>query len=200
MKRLTPVAFVVLLAALVALVHFQRVGAGSHAGAGPTTASASATALAGGSAKAADADAGPLFGLVDPLDSPAGRASLDDVNEDAGALLADGGTVPDIAGESPASVVFGVVLVQYAGAQGAPLGARTHEEALQLATELVELGRKDFKAAVERGDPGSTTNAGRMYRGVLEPAPAYVLFSLAKDEVSEPVDTPRGFWVVKRLD
>jgi hypothetical protein len=122
------------------------------------------------------------------------------VNEDAGAVLADGGAVPEIAGESPGSVVFGVVLVQYAGAQGAPPGARAHADAQKLASELAEVARKDFKAAVERGDPGSTTNAGRMYRGVLEPAPAYVLFSLQKDEVSDPVDTPRGFWVLKRIE
>ena len=41
-----------------------------------------------------------------------------------------------------------------------------------------------------------------MPRGMLEPAPEYVLFSLPKDGVSEPVDTPRGFHrqSVKRMD
>ena len=39
---------------------------------------------------------------------------------------------------------------------------------------------------------------GKISRGFLEPAPEFVLFSLAKDGVSDPVDTPRGFWIVKR--
>jgi hypothetical protein len=54
---------------------------------------------------------------------------------------------------------------------------------------------------VTRGDRGSTANAGRIPRGVLEPAPEYVLFTLPKGEVSPtPVDTPRGYWVVRRND
>jgi hypothetical protein len=39
-----------------------------------------------------------------------------------------------------------------------------------------------------------------MFRGILEPAPEYVLFMLEKDQVSDPVDTPRGLWIVKRLE
>ncbi len=35
---------------------------------------------------------------------------------------------------------------------------------------------------------------------MLEPAPEYVLFSLPKDGVSDPVDTPRGFWIVHRIE
>ena len=43
-------------------------------------------------------------------------------------------------------------------------------------------------------------NAGRMPRGMLEPAPEFVLFSLPKDGVSDPVDTPRGYWIVRRIE
>jgi hypothetical protein len=35
---------------------------------------------------------------------------------------------------------------------------------------------------------------------MLEPAPEFVLFSLPKDGVSAPVDTPRGFWIVHRIE
>jgi parvulin-like peptidyl-prolyl isomerase len=78
---------------------------------------------------------------------------------------------------------------------------RSKEAALELAKQLAELGKTDFKSAVGKGDkPGSMENAGRIPRGVLEPAPEYVLFSLAKGGVSEPVDTPRGYWIVQRVE
>jgi len=36
---------------------------------------------------------------------------------------------------------------------------------------------------------------------VLEPSVEYAVFRLKKGEVSDvPIDTPRGFWVVKRHD
>src|SRR5262249_19802517 len=100
----------------------------------------------------------------------------------------------------PKSVVFGAILVQYRGAQGAPPTARSHVEALALAKEIAVLAKQDFKAAVAKGDRGSMENAGRMPRNVLEPAPEYVLFSLPKGGVSDPVDPPRGFWIVQRIE
>ena len=57
----------------------------------------------------------------------------------------------------------------------------------------------DFSAAVAKGDHGSTTDAGRIPRGVIEPPIEYVLFMLEKGKVHpEPIDTPRGYWVVRR--
>ena len=97
-------------------------------------------------------------------------------------------------------MVFGVILLQYKGAQGAPPGARSREAALELARQIAPDAKADFKAALAKGDKGSLENAGRMPRGMLEPAPEYVLFSLPKDGVSEPVDTPRGFWIVRRIE
>jgi len=97
-------------------------------------------------------------------------------------------------------VVFGVILVAYRGAQGAPAGSRPREAALALAKELAVEAKADFKAAVAKGDKGSSENLGRMNRGILEPAPEYVLFSLPKGGVSDPVDTPRGYWVVTRIE
>ena len=71
----------------------------------------------------------------------------------------------------------------------------------KLKAYLTELAKTDFKAAVGKGDkPGSMDNAGRIPRGVLEAAPEYVLFSLPKGGVSEPVDTPRGYWIVQRIE
>lgn len=118
---------------------------------------------------------------------------------DAGAALPEesGQGLPEGA---PKSVTFGVVLVSYRGAQGAPQGTRSKEQALALAKELAELAKTDFKAAVAKGDEGSTTDAGRIPRGILEPAVEVALFSLDKNAVSDPIDTPRGFWIAQRIE
>jgi parvulin-like peptidyl-prolyl isomerase len=96
-----------------------------------------------------------------------------------------------------------VVLVTYNGAQGiqgAPAKGRSRAEALTLATRLAEDAKTDFKGAVQRGDSGSADDAGTVPRGVLEPAPEAALFSLPVGGVSGVVDTPRGLWIVKRLE
>ena len=69
-----------------------------------------------------------------------------------------------------------------------------------MARSVAEAARVDFKAQVARGDSGSMDDAGRIPRGVLEPAVEYALFTLTAGGVSEPVDTPRGYWIVKRIE
>lgn len=101
---------------------------------------------------------------------------------------------------SPKSVRFGVVLVQHRAAELAPDGARTKAEALGIARSLADVAKRDFKEAVARGDPGSTEDAGRVGRGILEPNVEYDLFTLPVGGVSDPIDTPRGFWIAKRID
>ena len=111
----------------------------------------------------------------------------------------DGRKVPELPASAPARVGFGAVVFAYRGAQGAPADARTKEEAKKKAAETIELAQKDFAAAVAKGDHGSTTDAGRLPRGVIEPPIEYVLFMLDKGKVHpEPIDTPRGYWVVRR--
>lgn len=111
----------------------------------------------------------------------------------------DGGKVPELPASAPAKVGFGAVIFAYQGAQGAPRDARTKEEARKKAIETIELAQKDFAAAVAKGDHGSTTDAGRLPRGVIEPPIEYYLFTLEKGKVHpDPIDTPRGFWVVRR--
>jgi PPIC-type peptidyl-prolyl cis-trans isomerase-like protein len=111
----------------------------------------------------------------------------------------DGGKVPELPASAPARIGFGAVIFTYRGAQGAPGDARSKEEAKKKATETIEVAQKDFAAAVAKGDRGSTTDAGRLPRGVIEPPIEYVLFTLEKGKVHpEPVDTPRGYWVVRR--
>ncbi len=111
----------------------------------------------------------------------------------------DGGKVPELPAGAPARVAFGAVVFAYQGAQGAPRDARTKEQAHKKAAETIELAQKDFAAAVAKGDHGSTTDAGRVPRGVIEPPIEYFLFGLEKGKVhTEPLDTPRGYWVVRR--
>jgi hypothetical protein len=111
----------------------------------------------------------------------------------------DGGKVPELPASAPARVGFGAVVFAYQGVQGAPKDVRTKEQAKKLARDTIELAQKDFAAAVARGDHGSTTDAGHVPRGVIEPPIEYFLFGLEKGKVyPDPIDTPRGYWVVRR--
>jgi hypothetical protein len=136
-------------------------------------------------------------GSEPPPVADAGKPSAD--VEPTFDTLPDGSPVPKLPDSAPKAVSFGIVLFQYAGAQGAPPGTRDKAEAQALARETVPLARNDFSEAVKRGDRGSTTDAGSVPRGVIEPGPEYLLFSLDPGEVSEkPIDTPRGYWIVQR--
>jgi hypothetical protein len=145
-------------------------------------------------------DAGEAADAGDPGEDPVGADPQLTGASDAGTRLLTGEAAPPLTGDAPKSIVFGVILVTYKGAQGAPANARSRDAALELAKQLAEGAKQDFKATVAKGDKGSMENAGRMPRGMLEPAPEFVLFSLPKDGVSDPVDTPRGFWIVRRIE
>jgi hypothetical protein len=131
---------------------------------------------------------------------------LRDLRLDAGAgvLLADGTTVPPLPVTAPRQVRFGVVLVSYAGAQPSVAGGRpavrSKGDAKNLADRLRVTAEQDFHAAVQQGDAGSADDVGRVKLGILELAPEYVLFTLPVGAVGMPVDTPRGYWIVKRLE
>lgn len=198
MQRWTALVFAALMAAFVVAVVLGRT----------TSKGPSVVVLDAGVGAAADAapavpsvvDAGEIADAGDAVDEPLAVDPQLALGSDAGARLLTGEPAPALAAEGPKSIVFGVILVTYKGAQGAPGNARSHDAALELARQLAEEAKQDFKATVAKGDKGSMENAGRMPRGMLEPAPEFVLFSLAKDGVSDPVDTPRGFWIVRRIE
>ena len=153
----------------------------------------------GDAGAAAEDNASPL--LVSDLVA-ADRARR--VDGGAGLAMPDGTPVPPLPFTAPREVRFGVVLVSYSGAQpsagaGRP-ASRSRDEAKALAAKLLATAQQDFHAAVQQGDAGSSDDVGRVRRGVLEPAPEYVLFTLSVDSVAGPVDTPRGYWIVKRLE
>jgi hypothetical protein len=142
-------------------------------------------------------DAGALFvGDLGDLAFPSARGD--------GGVLFDGTPIPPLPFNAPRQVRFGVVLVAYAGAQpsaaGGRLPTRSRPEARELATKLVQTAGQDFHAAVAQGDPGSSEDVGKVKMGILEPAPEYILFTLPVSAVGGPVETPRGYWIVKRLE
>lgn len=209
MQRWTAVVFVGLLAIAIAVV-LTRTGQPSAAAVPPapmTSGALSATATSPTQTAAGDAPAdaprGDRTGLaLAPLQGP-GVDSLPAPSEPArgdgaGQMLLNGQPAPQLAAGAPKGVTFGLVLVEYAGSEGVAPGTRSKEEALALAKKLAAQAQTDFKGAVAQGDKGSAEDFGAMPRGILEPAPEYVLFSLKPGEVSEPVDSPRGYYVFKR--
>lgn len=112
----------------------------------------------------------------------------------------DGRPVPPLPEGSPKSVKLGVVIMTFAGAQGALPTARAKKDALELATKLASDAKTDFHAAVIRGDSGSSDDIGRIPRGILEPAVEYMVFTMPVGTVSDPIETPRGYWIAKRTD
>jgi len=145
-----------------------------------------------------------------PSAAPSGSAAPEASGADSGSgrdgvvtegfeTFPDGGKVPELPASAPARVGFGAVIFTYQGSQGVSRDARSKDDARKKAAESIELAQKDFAAAVAKGDHGSTTDAGRVPRGVLEPPIEYYLFSLEKGKVHpEPIDTPRGYWVLRR--
>jgi hypothetical protein len=138
-------------------------------------------------------------GMLDDLEPYTGP----DTRRDGGGIgnrMPDGTAVPPLPSTAPKSLEFGVVLVGYSGAEGPLPNTRSRKDAFELATKLAGDARTDFHGAVRRGDDGSSDNVGRIQRGILELAVEYFLFTLPVGGVSDPIDTPRGYWIVKRLD
>ncbi|WP_437725393.1 peptidyl-prolyl cis-trans isomerase [Sorangium sp. So ce861] len=200
MQRSTAVIYTLFFAGALAFV-IANGGPKGRGGATAPAADAGADADADAGSPAAtaagDGDAGADAG-AEGLAQESGPELT--ARSDAGITLLSGEAPPALPAEAPKKVRFGVVLVQYRGAQGAPQSARSKDAALTLARELAEVAKTDFKAAVDKGDKGSTDDLGYLPRGVLEPAPEYELFSLPKGGVSGPVDTPRGFWIARRIE
>src|SRR4051812_26793006 len=97
-------------------------------------------------------DGGEVADAGDAVEDPiAGDPTLTG-GSDAGTRLLTGEPAPALAAEAPKSIVFGVILVTYKGAQGAPTNARSRDAALELAKQLATDAKQDFKATVAKGD------------------------------------------------
>ncbi len=145
----------------------------------------------------------PRDGAADtsPEEASAPEAGSGSEPADAGlALVPDLPTIGLALDSGARSVRVGVVLVQFAGAQGAGPTARPRAAALEQALRLAQEAKADFHQAVTHGDPGSADDIGRIGRGILEPAVEVVVFNIPSGTTSEPIETPRGYWIVKRLE
>jgi hypothetical protein len=186
MPRWTTVAIGLLFAAVIGIAIFKgRTPAEKHRPVA-TAAGVKKVTLAASAAEAAAVkrDSGPAPGELTRFDT-----------------LPNGAPVPELPSTAPKAVSFGVILFMYQGSQMAPTDAPTKAQALERARAVLAEARANFTEAAKKGDRGSTADAGRIPRGVLEPAVEYVLFSLEKGTVhDEPLDTPRGFWVIKRIN
>jgi hypothetical protein len=193
MQRGPLAVFGVLVVAVVAVVVLR---ARSPAPKAAPAASASGAASAATRPAASSPSAGAVDGGLDLL----GERPLD--SESRGySRMPDGGVIPELSASAPKTAGFGVILFSYKGAQLAASDAPSKEQALAKAVALLGAAKQDFTEAVKKGDRGSTADAGRIPRGVLEPYLEYVLFSLEKASVHpEPVDTPRGYWIIRRND
>jgi hypothetical protein len=193
MQRNTAIAvglLVALCAALVFAMSRQGTRTQSHAA---VAGSASARTLGSALPSASVAAAAPSAAEPTPSGDVPPSEGFD--------TLPDGRKVPPLPASAPKRVGFGVVVVAYQGAQAAPTEARSREEAKRRAEGLLTDAKHDFAAAVAKGDRGSTADAGHVPRDVLEPAVEYLLFTLQKGDVcAEPIDTPRGYWIVRRND
>jgi len=161
------------------------------------------SSIASASAAASASSAPPTTSIENPVRTDPvvpSDAGVDSAASSAFHVLADGGPVPALSDDAPKRVQLGVVLFQYKGAQGAPTNSRTKAAARSKAQDTIELAKKDFDEAVKLGDPGSLGNAGDIPRNVLEPVIEYTVFRMEPGAVyPEPLDTPRGYWIVRRL-
>jgi len=158
-------------------------------------------ALALGSASALPSVSAPRFAPVPvPADGAGGAGEeVEPTSSEVPPSSSNDASAPSLPAGAPKLVSFGVVLVTYRGAQGARADARSKEVARTVAEDVAEKAKTDFAAAMKLGDIGFD-DAGEMPRGVLEPGPEAALFALAAGEVSPPVDSPRGYYVFKRIE
>ncbi|HSC85616.1 MAG TPA: hypothetical protein VLC09_00010 [Polyangiaceae bacterium] len=133
----------------------------------------------------------PASAQVAPV-APGARTGRFDTND-------DGTPVEPLPSSAPDRVRLGVALFTYSGAQGVPPGHRTAAAALEQARAAIAASGGDFTKVLAKADPGSRDDAGWIRRGILERRVEREIFLLAKGSTTrEPVDTPRGYWVVLR--
>lgn len=137
-----------------------------------------------------------------PPEAEAGAGEALEPAPDAGlgafSLSFDASDLPSSGG--PRSVKVGVVLVQWQGAEGASTSTRSKTDALAKATELAAQAKAEFRRAVTQGDPGSAEDIGRIPRGTLDARTEAALFNMTAGDVSDVIETPRGYWIVKRIE
>ena len=158
----------------------------AHASADAGADEARAPMFALADAGAAGDDAGPL--LLSDLVAGETERRLD---AGVGVAMPDGtpGPAPALRRAARGALRGRARLVRRRAAErrrGKARGAAREPRRKALAAKLLATAQQDFHAAVQQGDAGSADDVGRVRRGVLEPAPEYVLFTLAVGGVGRP--------------
>lgn len=106
--------------------------------------------------------------------------------------------------QSPEEIAASHILISYAGAERSDT-ARTKEEARALAREVLEQTRAasaDFAALARQYSDGPTAeeggDLGTFGKGAMDPAFEEAAFALGVGEISDLVETPFGYHIIKR--
>jgi peptidyl-prolyl cis-trans isomerase NIMA-interacting 1 len=146
---------------------------------------------------------------------PAERAAPSASAQAAASMSA---TPPVVASSSPPAVTAAAtppeqiaaqhVLVAWKGAKNAPASiTRSKADAKKRADEVAAKAKADkavdFSALVaeysdDEGTKGRQGSLGKFAKSKMTPAFADAAFALAVDQVSDPVETPFGYHVIKR--
>ena len=135
----------------------------------------------------------------------------------ASAAVSAAAPPPTVASSSPApaasptappeQIAAQHILVAWKGAQNAPASIkRTKAEAKKRAEEAAAKAKEkgaDFSALVaeytdDEGTKGRQGSLGKFAKSKMTPAFADAAFALGVDQVSDPVETPFGYHVIKR--
>jgi NIMA-interacting peptidyl-prolyl cis-trans isomerase 1 len=105
--------------------------------------------------------------------------------------------------DAPNRADFAQILVRHAGVRSAQGVTRTREEACLRALDARKklLGGSDWDDVFRQYSDSQGATQGVLYdvtQGSLDPAFAGAAFSLAVDELSYVVETPRGFHIIWR--
>lgn len=76
---------------------------------------------------------------------------------------------------------------------------RSRTMAKALAEKALETARTDFGAAVKAADPESDADYGTFAPHSFEAEVEAAIVAIPPGQVGGPIETPRGFWVVKRI-
>ncbi len=97
------------------------------------------------------------------------------------------------AGSLSGSFRIGVVIYSF------EQGKRSKAMAKALADKSLQVAGTDFAAAVKAGDPDSDADYGTFAPHSFDPDVESAIVAIPPGQVGGPIETSRGYWVVKRI-
>lgn len=143
-----------------------------------------------------------------PTPAPSASASATPVASVVSAAAPSSAPLPPATPATPPDQIAAQhILIAWKGAKNAPASiARSKADAKKRADEAATKAKvkgADFSALVaeytdDEGTKGRQGSLGKFTKSKMTPAFADAAFSLGVDQVSEPVETPFGYHVIKR--